>query len=151
MNINYLCDCCTAILRCSGWWWEESRGLTYQDRGYVTLPTANHCARSCKGPLHSSLSLTWFILYIPVLYLDNWRVIIYPMLFYLLCSYSLCSCLIFYCVLCSCLICYCVLCSYFYRLWGVICSAAGHLLITTNHVVDGALTIGYGPNMNSAL
>ncbi len=33
-----------------------------------------------KGSLHSSQSHTWYILYIPVLYLDNRRVIICPML-----------------------------------------------------------------------
>ncbi len=36
----------------------ELSRFTYLDRGYVTLPTANHCARSYKGSLHSSLSHT---------------------------------------------------------------------------------------------
>ncbi len=27
---NYLCGCCAANPRCSGWWWEESRVLRYR-------------------------------------------------------------------------------------------------------------------------
>ncbi len=72
--------------------------ISYLDRGYVTLLTANHCARSYKKvATQQSITHVIYSLYpCPILGQPK-SDYIFPIL-----PYSLCSYLIFYCVLCSC-------------------------------------------------